>query len=452
MKFWNHPTTGTGSNSYYHPTYGTLSANFSNTTYNYAAMPNNVTSTNSAVATLMYHCGVAVNMNYTPTGSGAWVLTNDFAGYHPASAQNAYVSYFGYSQNILGVQRVNFSETSWINQLKAELNLSRPVQYAGWSSSMTSAHTWVVDGYNTSNYFHMNWGWGGSYNGYFSLNSLNPGSYQFNNNQQALINIVPVTNPIQPCNNITSIGGCGSGYAQTYTGGGTGSWFTSSANPCGYTTPGIEKIYSFFAPTTGTYSIQVTAASGYVDYLWKSGSCSSSGWNCIYDINTTGQYGSMSWTAGTTYYILLDDENSTPGTHIFYINCPSIIEGCTGGYQWPSTIFTPTSSWQAVNGIYAGEYSVFNVSNGVPYIWSLCPTDGGSASYDSQLTLRNHSNGNYIAYSDDVCGLDAKITWTATFTGQVRVLVNQYYCQENSTSTILTYKIECSSSTTAGSK
>lgn len=63
MKYHSWPTTGTGSHSYTHSTYGTLSANFGATTYNWSAMPNNVTSSNSSVATLSYHCGVAANMN-----------------------------------------------------------------------------------------------------------------------------------------------------------------------------------------------------------------------------------------------------------------------------------------------------------------------------------------------------------------------------------------------------
>jgi hypothetical protein len=129
--------------------------------------------------------------------------------------------------------------------------------------------------------------------------------------------------PPSPCDNVTSIGGCGSGFSQTYTGGGSGVWFTGTFNPCGYMSPGVEKIYSFIAPETGRYSIQVTAASGYVDYMWKSSSCSSAGWSCIDDIMSPGNYGLLSWTAGNTYYILLDDEDGITGTHTFYIKSPA---------------------------------------------------------------------------------------------------------------------------------
>lgn len=87
----------------------------------------------------------------------------------------------------------------------------------------------------------------------------------------------------------------------------------------------MEKIYRFTAPTTGTYSIQVTSASGgsYVDYLWQS-VCNPTGWNCIKDVYSTGEYGSMYWNAGNIYYILLDDEDESSSSHSFYINCPSI--------------------------------------------------------------------------------------------------------------------------------
>ncbi|PCH65250.1 MAG: hypothetical protein COC01_10020 [Bacteroidetes bacterium] len=134
--------------------------------------------------------------------------------------------------------------------------------------------------------------------------------------------------PSGPCSLIVSIDGCGSGYTQTYTGGGSGEWNNSF---CGFSTPGDESLYSFVAPTTGTYNIEVTSASGYVDYGWQSSNCGETGWNCISNINSTGTYGSMSWTVGTTYYILLDDENSTSGTHQFYIDCSANPPGyCSG--------------------------------------------------------------------------------------------------------------------------
>jgi len=71
MKYWSHPTTGVGSHSYYCPGYGYQSANFGATTYLWDEMPNSISTSCIPIATLLYHCGVAVNMGYSVDGSGA---------------------------------------------------------------------------------------------------------------------------------------------------------------------------------------------------------------------------------------------------------------------------------------------------------------------------------------------------------------------------------------------
>lgn len=189
MKFWNYPTSGSGFHSYNHSKYGTLSANFGNTTYQWSSMPNVVSSTNTAVATLMYHCGVSVDMNYNVSsqgGSGAQTL--DVVG--------ALKTYFGYSASVAGKYRSNYSDSQWKNLLKGELDAGRPIQYAGTGSG--GGHSFVCDGYDNNGYFHFNWGWGGSSDGYFSVNALNPGSLGtgggtggFNSNQRVIIGIKP---------------------------------------------------------------------------------------------------------------------------------------------------------------------------------------------------------------------------------------------------------------------
>lgn len=411
MKYHNWPPQGTGSHSYIHPVYGTLSADFGATTYNWAGMPNNVTSSNSSVATLIYHCGVSVEMNYGPYSSGA--STSDVV--------YALETYFSYNPVCEYYYKSNYTETVWENMLKEDLDNSQPIQYRG--SGPDGGHSFVCDGYSGTNYFHFNWGWSGAYDGYFYLSNLNPGGYTFNVGQAAIMDIQPLSS--DPCSSITSIGGCGSGYAQTYTGGGSGAWFTSTANPCGYTTSGVEKIYSFVAPTTGTYSIQVTAASGYVDYLWKTSSCSSSGWTCIADIASTGQYGAMSWTSGTTYYILLDDENSTTGTHTFYINCPVICVSCPT-YDFsitPSSAWLTHSSSHVANGCKMYRMSV---TSGQSYIFKTGCGNGATASYDTYLELYNTSCS-LIASDDDGCESNRSIIeWTANFTGYAYLKVRGY--------------------------
>ncbi len=200
MKYWNHPAKGVGSHSYNHDVYGTLSANFSATTYNWGSMPNSVTSSNSAVATLMYHCGVSVDMNYNVAskgGSGAFVVSD--ASPITNCAEYAFENYFDYKTSLDGVLRANYTNSQWLALIKGEMDASRPVIYAGFGNG--GGHCFVADGYDNNDYIHFNWGWGGAYDGYFSINALNPGGVGtgggtggFNNNHQAIIGIQPNSN------------------------------------------------------------------------------------------------------------------------------------------------------------------------------------------------------------------------------------------------------------------
>ncbi len=199
MKYWNYPVKGSGFHSYNHPNYGTLSANFGSTTYQWGSMPNTVNSSNNAVATLMYQVGVSVDMNYGPAstgGSGAFVISAQSPVQH--CSEYALKTYFGYKNTLQGVQRSNYGQTQWLNLLKTELNASRPILYAGFGTG--GGHAFVCDGYDNNNYFHFNWGWGGSYDGYFQINALNPsgtgtggGSGGYNSGHQAVIGIEPPT-------------------------------------------------------------------------------------------------------------------------------------------------------------------------------------------------------------------------------------------------------------------
>ena len=192
MKYWSYPEHGFGSHSYIpqnHPEYGTLYADFSSTTYQWSAMPNNVTSNNTAVATLMYHCGVAVEMNYGINGSPDHGSSAQTCGSYP-SAEYAYKTYFDYKNTLHSVSKSNYSDSQWINLLKTELNSSRPIHYRG--SGSQGGHSFICDGYDNSNYFHFNWGWGGSgNNAYYHINNLNPLNMSFSTGQQAIIGIEP---------------------------------------------------------------------------------------------------------------------------------------------------------------------------------------------------------------------------------------------------------------------
>jgi len=193
MKYHNHPQKGQGIYSYTHEIYGRLSADFGSTTYNWASMTNNVTSRNTAVATLMYHCGVSVEMTYGVESSGA-----DGA----VVVSPALTKYFGYDKtSIKIVEKKDYSEANWIALLKSELDAKRPMYYEGLGQGGNNGHAFVCDGYDDNNFFHFNWGWGGRANDYYSIRALNPkelgtgaGFGEYNSGQKAVIGIQPAPN------------------------------------------------------------------------------------------------------------------------------------------------------------------------------------------------------------------------------------------------------------------
>lgn len=204
MKYWNWPTYGNGTHSYTHTSLGTLSADFGNTTYQWSTMPNSLTSSSNsnqilAVATLMYHIGIAIDMDYDISANGgSGATTHNYGGNttYPCP-ENALINYFNYKNNIHSIQKTDVSDASWTNSIKAELDAGRPVLHSGRDTS--GGHAFVCDGYDNNNLFHINWGWGGWCDGFYALNSLNPqsggiggnSSYTFNLNRGIVVGIEP---------------------------------------------------------------------------------------------------------------------------------------------------------------------------------------------------------------------------------------------------------------------
>jgi hypothetical protein len=182
MRYHAYPASGTGSNSYYHVRYGTLSANFGATEYQWAAMPasGRLTSYNNAVALLLRHAGIAVDMDYGPQASGCNI----------DRITPALRNYFRYAAEDIAA-RATFADATWISKIKADLNARRPIWYAGFGAG--EGHAFVLDGYTDNNYFHFNWGWNGAYDGYFLLSNLNPGGSSFTSSQHAVFGIRPAS-------------------------------------------------------------------------------------------------------------------------------------------------------------------------------------------------------------------------------------------------------------------
>ncbi len=179
MHYHRYPAKGIGSHSYTHPRYGKLSAVFGSTTYLWGSMQNN-NSTNAS-STLLHHCGVSIDMNYGPESSGI-----PYDALH--KVESAFKHYFGYNYACDILYKKNYSNSTWDNMIRSEINNRRPLFYVGTGSG---GHAFNIDGYQGTNHYHVNWGWGGSHNGYFYLSNLTPGGYNFSNNQAATFYLYP---------------------------------------------------------------------------------------------------------------------------------------------------------------------------------------------------------------------------------------------------------------------
>lgn len=196
VMFYNrHPKMGNGSKTYNESNsygdggideYGILSANFGATTYNWDAMTDVVTNYNFSVAQLIYHAGVAVSMDYAVEGSGT----------QTAAAVLGFKQYFRYTSNLTYKDKTQYNETTWKALFKTQLDGRHPMVNSGRAADGSGGHAFNCDGYDDQDYFHFNFGWGGSGNGWFLLTNLNPISNDFNTGQQAVINIYPDITPV----------------------------------------------------------------------------------------------------------------------------------------------------------------------------------------------------------------------------------------------------------------
>ena len=178
MNYHKYPTTGKGSKSYFFTPEGggtriRANANFGKTTYDYANMldqytyadrtktvPNFTEDQAKAVSTLMYHCGVSVKMSYTKSGSGAYT----------ADACVALREHFLFDENIKLFTRDFYPVEEWMQIVYGELNDGCPIIYGGVDRQ--GGHSFVIDGYDDKGKVHVNWGWGGSNDGFYDIASL----------------------------------------------------------------------------------------------------------------------------------------------------------------------------------------------------------------------------------------------------------------------------------------
>lgn len=250
------------------------------------------------------------------------------------------------------------------------------------------------------------------------------------------------------CSAATNITGCGVSQTAVIAAG-TGVY---SNNACGFSTPGIEQLYTFTPTITGSYTLNITSATGgYIDYMFKdaAGGCGPTGWTCIDDNNAAGTDVFGPLTAGTTYYILLDPEGTAGMTHTFDLTCPAAAPpACTTNLtpaNGATNVSPVTLTWNTTAG--ATSYDVYfgttnppttlignttgttaNITGttaGTTYYWYIAPRNTAGAATGCDAGTFSFTTA-AAPVNDTVCGAialtqggpqDCKNTTTATSVG-----------------------------------
>ncbi|MBR1564685.1 MAG: thiol protease/hemagglutinin PrtT [Paludibacteraceae bacterium] len=207
MARYSYPSIGVGEHSY-----GwvrgegdtvQLYARFDSVAYNWELMKSKTTlaiynAQCDQISTLMYHCGVSVDMKYGASSSAS-----------TTTAARSLVKYFGYDKGIQNIQCNVLPGDSVLRIMYRELSEGRPVMIAG-TSEQNTRHAFLADGYNRDGYFHINWGWGGSSDGYYLMSSFSPSGSQgagsggktYGMNQTLIVGVQPAAENALPASHM----------------------------------------------------------------------------------------------------------------------------------------------------------------------------------------------------------------------------------------------------------
>ena len=489
MKYWNWPVTGTGSHTYTDDNFGTLTANFGTTTYNWSMMPNALSASSTtaevnAVATLMFHIGVAIEMDYGINSSGAYI--NSYGYSSLACSENALKDYFGYkSTTIHSVYKNNTTDAVWISVLTSELDAGRPVLERG---SGSGGHAFVCDGYDNNGMFHINWGWGSAYDGYFAHNALNPGgggtgsssTHSYNDDQALVVGIEPAgLHTSTQYLTLPQEGGTASftvssnmASSTSWTATSNQSWLTVSPNT-GYGSGAVTTVnVTATANNTGSFRtavVTVTQGTQTVTVNVSQSECSSSDM-CTVSIEMTDSYGdgwngsylTLSSTSGYVYGTATISSGSM-ATQQFDVCSSALQLTWTSGSQWDNecsfvvynasgqsllTISNPSGSYSVATPCTSTQPPTTCEVTSFPWTesfendldcWSTIDADGdgnvwgrtSSLSYDGNYSMYSFSydNNNQVALNAENYLVSPQITLPATGSYQ---LIFYARCANNS--------------------
>ena len=199
--YWKYPKQQTlVAPAYLSPSYGVMLQELPPTVFDWNNMIDNYTAGNyteaqaTAVAHLMRYIGQVGEMDYTISGSGAYLKDILRAVQHFEYDQSAQMLF---KTDDLGYE--NYSDTQWGNLIQQELMAGRPIVYCAYDNYTGAGHAFNVDGYDaTSDTYHINWGWNGRGNAYFAMNAFSYQDYTFGTGQQMIIGIQPPEGYMNP--------------------------------------------------------------------------------------------------------------------------------------------------------------------------------------------------------------------------------------------------------------
>lgn len=206
MRYWQWPVHGKGRHA--NATTPSAAVDFSQATYNWDVMLDNygwyydfdgsrkrqsyTEDKSIPAATINYHAGVATDMMWNYEGGGSSATTN-------VAALSALINNFDYNPYTHIESRDVYSYGAFKAMLLDELTNGRPVLYSGSSKESNVGHFFICDGYDcASGFFHFNWGWAGTYDGYYSITALEPGiggagagMGSYNDTQEIIVGLQP---------------------------------------------------------------------------------------------------------------------------------------------------------------------------------------------------------------------------------------------------------------------
>jgi hypothetical protein len=332
--------------------------------------------------------------SFSLSGSGGW---NNLGG--PWSTPGA-EQVFSFTPTISGVHTINVSSNSSYVDL-----------FIKTGACNGNSWTYIDDIYSTAtNYVTLTAGT----------------SYSFlidDENTSASSGTISITCPSAPATNpCASISTLTCDQSESFNlASGTGAW-----NPTGpWGTPGNESVFSYTPSVTGSYDIQVTSNSSYVDLFYKSGSCGASGWTYVSDIYSS-ETNSVTLTGGTTYYFLIDDENTSASSGSISVSCPCLGNTVDAVLTLNGNVSVTNNTLGACDdcGLRSSEDITYEVN--IPcagtYTFETC----GATSWDTYLYLTSAPCSGTLATNDDNCGLQSSITYSFKAGGPYDVTVEGF--------------------------